>query len=190
MGRVFRFCLGRGAWICLRVVFAVCLLAHTAEAKSHKKSHGSKSKKSKSAVKHPQDLANVPLKPENYPPEISGRIAAYNARLKENNALRRKDANLAKAKGEVLKIEKESFDVYGNFIASIDSRQAEKIRKAVAANGWYKGMPQIAFVASKGLPDDLELSPDHNNKRLRLIYQSNSYYFEKGVLRSWKSGSQ
>lgn len=176
--------MGKCAWICFQAALALCFLTHTAEAKSHRKSHGSKSKESKVAAKERTDVA---LKPENYPPEISGRIAAYNARVKENNALRRKDAGLAKARSEVLKIERESFEVYGNFISSADPRQAAKIRKAVAVNGWYKGMPQIAFIASMGLPDDLETVRDRNEKQLRLIYKSSSYYFEKGVLRSWKN---
>jgi hypothetical protein len=187
MGRLIRFQLGRGAWIYFRVILAVCFFAHSAEAKSHKaKLHSTKSSKSKSVAKHPPDRTDVMLKPENYPPEISGRIAAYNEKLNENKALSHKDVKLAKAKGEVLKIERESFEAYTSFISSADPRQAAKIRKAVALNGWYKGIPQIAFIASMGLPDDLEAASDHNQKQLRLIYKSDSYYFEKGTLRSWK----
>ena len=68
----------------------------------------------------------------------------------------------------------------------MDNRRAEKVRKAVAARGWYKGMPQIAFVVSMGLPDDVETIPDKGGDRLRLVYHSVSYYFEKGELRSVK----
>ena len=67
-----------------------------------------------------------------------------------------------------------------------DDSRAEKVRKAVLAKGWYKGMPQIAFVVSMGLPDDVETIPGKDGDQLRLVYGQSSYYFEKGELRSVK----
>ncbi len=32
----------------------------------------------------------------------------------------------------------------------MSGREADKIRKTVADGAWYKGMPQIAFIASMG----------------------------------------
>lgn len=169
----------------LLAIAVVSLCAGTAEAKTKKKTSSkssSSSKKKSSSAKKPVSLNEVPLKAANYPAEISGRIALYNEEVSEINAVRKKDPAMAKARGEVLKIRKESFDQYGAFMASMKGGEADKIRKAVATNGWYKGMPQIAFVASQGLPDDLVSSKD---SRLTLIYKSGSYHFEKGRLRSY-----
>ena len=128
------------------------------------------------------------MKPADYPSEISGRVTDYNAELEQIKAMEKQDAKMAKARGEVLKIKKESFEVYANFMSNLNGgRDVDKIRKTVAAQGWYKGMPQIAFVVSKGLPDDIETV---STTGLKLIYKSvGTYYFEKGTLRSFdKSG--
>jgi len=173
----------RAAGVLLRAVLVValaCFCAHTAEAKTKSKKKTSSS--SRKSVKKHVSLNEVFLKPADYPAEISGRIALYNNEVTEINALRKKDPSMAKARGEVLKIRKESFDQYAAFMASTQGREADKIRKTVAANGWYKGMPQIAFVAAQGLPDDLT-SQDAN--RLTLIYKSGCYHFDRGRLRSF-----
>lgn len=184
--------LAHAGGLLLRALLAVAMVsfsAGTAEAKTKKKTStksSSSSKKkgssSKNTAKKPVSLDEVPLKASNYPAEISGRIALYNEEVSEINAVRKKDPAMAKARGEVLKIRKESFDQYGTFMASMKGGETDKIRKAVASNGWYKGMPQIAFVASQGLPDDLVSGKD---SRLTLIYKSGSYHFEKGRLRSY-----
>ena len=138
-------------------------------------------------VKKPVSLNETPLKPGNYPPEIAVRVAAYNAQVVEINTQRKKDPKLAKARGEVLAIQKQSFDVYASFMAEMNGREADKIRKAVAVGGWYKGMPQIAFVASMGLPDDIE-SPPREGGRVKMVYKTSVYYFEKGRLRDIQLG--
>jgi hypothetical protein len=178
---------------------------HTSPSKSSKK-HGSTSSKAydnKSSKKHGSSSSKssrkrgssrkksappeeVALRSTDYPREISGRIAAYNSELEEIKALSHKDPKMAMARGEVLKIKRESFEVYSNFMSSMSGREADRIRKTVAEQGWYKGMPQIAFVVSKGLPDDIETLPDKNGSRIKLIYKSvGTYYFEKGTLRSF-----
>jgi len=176
----------RGVSCVLLGAMMLCLCAHPAEA-SKKKSRG---KSSKSSSKKPTGpTLPVPLKPENYPAEIGFRIRLYNAELSEINAIRKNDKKLAQARDEVLKIKKESFEVYSAFISSA-GRDMDKIRKTVAAQGWYKGMPQIAFVASKGLPDDIETTRLKDGSRLKLIYNPVGYYiFEKGQLRSFEKAN-
>ena len=49
-------------------------------------------------------------------------------------------------------------------------------------------MPQIAFVVSMGLPDDVEITPPNEGSRLKLVYKSSVFYFEKGRLRSYEMG--
>ena len=158
---------------------ALYLCAYPAEA-------AKKKTKSKPSSKKPAGpVLPVPLKPENYPAEIRFRINAYNAELAEINGLRKKDSKLAHARDEVLKIKKESFEVYTAYVSSA-GRETEKIRKTVAAQGWYKGMSQIAFVASKGLPDDIQTVRLRDGSGLKLIYNSVGVYsFEKGQLRSF-----
>jgi hypothetical protein len=175
----------RIAALWLRVLLfacVVCVFGHIAEAKSKKKSS---SKHSTASKKKSQPTTETELKPENYPAEIAGRIRLYNADVREINGVRKKDPKLAKARGEVLKIQKESFEVYTTFMSSMSGRDADKIRKTVSQNGWYKGMPQIAFIASMGLPDDVEGAPSKEGNHLKLMYKSGTYYFEKGRLRSF-----
>lgn len=158
---------------------------HSSRNSGHSSSHSGSKRGSASSKKKNEAPALVSLKPEHYPAEIAGQIRAYNAELAEVNGLRRKDASMAKARTEVLKIKKESFETYITFMSAFSGREADKIRKAVATNGWYKGMPQIAFVVSQGLPDDIESTPIRDGQRLKLTYKSGTYYFEKGKLRSF-----
>jgi hypothetical protein len=159
----------------------ICCCGYSAEAKQKPKKK-KPAHSSKKVSKKPVSLNETPLKPENYPAEISGRIAAYNVQVNEINSVRKKDPKLATARGEVLKIQKESFEIYTSFMASVNGREVDKIRKTVAAGAWYKGMPQIAFVASMGLPDDVETTPAKDGSRLKLVYKSTSFYFENGTL--------
>ncbi len=171
------------------IVALACSCGYSAGAKEKSKKKKPVHSSSK-ASKKPVSLYETPLKPRNYPAEISGRIAAYNAQVNEINEVRKTDPKLAKARGEVLKIQRESFEIYTSFMASMGGGEADKIRKTVAAGAWYKGMPQIAFIASMGLPDDVETTPAKDGSRLKLVYKSTSFYFEKGTLRSFdKAGS-
>ena len=157
------------------------------KSRSSAKSHTSSSKRKGSKKATPPPVpAYVELKTQDYPAEIAGRLADYNTKLNEVKALHKKDPAMEKARGEVLKIEKESFDLYKDYIAASDPKRIEKIRATVASRGWTKGMPKIAFIVSMGLPDDIETVPSRDGSSLRLIYNSTSYYFEKGVLRSVK----
>jgi|ERR1700677_630842 len=179
--------LGRTGGLFLRILLViamVCSCGYSAEAKAKTKKKKT-AHSSKTVPKKPVSLNETPLKKENYPAEISGRIAIYNTQVVEINTLRKTDPKLAKARGEVLKIQKESFELYTSFMASMPGREADKIRKAVSTNAWYKDMPQIAFVASMGLPDDVETTPPQDGSRLKLTYKSAFFYFEKGRLRSY-----
>ena len=176
--------LKRTGGVFLRALLIVAMASccgYSAWAKPKKKKTPQSSKK---IPRKPVSLDEVPLDPGHYPIEISKRIMAYNADVKEINAERKKDPRLAKARGEVLKIQKESYELYTSFMDSMDGRDADKIRKTVAGNAWYKGMPQIAFLASMGLPDDIGATPAKDGG-LTLIYKSTSFYFEKGRLRSF-----
>jgi hypothetical protein len=180
--------LARAGRLLLRALLVASLVSccgHSAWAKQ-------KPKKKKTAhakiSKKPVSLDRPQLRTADYPPEISGQIAAYNSLVKQINAERKKDPKLAKARGEVLEIQKESFDLYASFMAEMNGREVDKIRKAVAVKGWYKGMPQIAFVVSMGLPDDLESMPAKDGGQLKLIYKTSSFYFEKGRLREYEAG--
>ena len=196
----------RGVFLCVALGAAMlCVCGQRAEASTHKKkSHSSESgshssSKSKHGSKHggrtpkpgyskknTEPPKPVALRTGDFPAEMASQVASYNAELAEIDALRHKDAKMAQARGEVLKIKRDSFELYRNFISSMDTRRAEKVRKAVLAKGWYKGMPQIAFVVSMGLPDDIETIPQKGGDQLRLVYGKSSYFFEKGELRSIK----
>jgi hypothetical protein len=165
------------------IVAMVCCCGYPALAKQKLKKKTTAS--SKKTSKKPVSLNEIPLKSENYPAEISSRIAAYNVQVNDINAVRKKDPKLAKARGDVLKIQKEIFENYTSFMASMNGREADKIRKTVATGAWYKGMPQVAFIASMGLPDDVQTTPVQDGSRLKLIYKSTSFTFEKGRLRSY-----
>ncbi len=169
--------------------------AHTTSAASKKSlaKSASKSKKGSASKKGAQakhiNPNEVALKPTEYPPEISSQIAAYNQQVAEINALRKTDPKMAKARGEILALQKESFDLYATLMAELNGRgEAGQIRKAVAVKGWYKGMPQIAFVVSMGLPDDVETTPPQDGSRLKLTYKTSTFYFEKGRLRAYQMG--
>jgi hypothetical protein len=180
--------LGRAGGVLLRSLLVAALLScfgYTAWAKKPKSKKTAHAKISKKHVS--PDVAQ--LSPANYPPEISSRVAAYNAQAREINALRNKDPRMAKARGEVLEIQRQSFELYASFMSCESGREAGKIRQAVAVNGWYKGMPQIAFVVSMGLPDDIE-SPSKQDGRLKLVYKSSTFYFEKGRLREYEAARQ
>lgn len=180
--------LKRAGGVLLRALLIAALVSccgHSAWAKhkpNKKKTGHAKISKKAVSPDRPQ------LRTADYPPEITSQIAAYNVLVKEINAERKKDPKLAKARGEVLEIQKESFDLYASFMAEMGGREVDKIRKAVAVKGWYKGMPQIAFVVSMGLPDDLESMPAKDGGQLKLIYKSSSFYFEKGRLREYEAG--
>ncbi|MGB8352991.1 MAG: hypothetical protein WCD79_03815 [Chthoniobacteraceae bacterium] len=152
----------------------------------HGSKHGGRTPKPGYSKKNTEPPKPVALRTGDFPAEMGSQVGAYNAELAEIDALRHKDAKMAQARGEVLKIKRDSFELYRNFISSMDTRRAEKVRKAVLAKGWYKGMPQIAFVVSMGLPDDIETIPQKNGDQLRLVYGKSSYFFEKGELRSIK----
>jgi len=200
-----------GAFLCAVIgAVVVCVCGQHAEAATHKKKshssssdshshshsssssskhggkHGGRTPKPGYSKKHEEPQKPVALRAGDFPAEMGSQVATYNTELAEIDALRRKDPKMAQAKGEILKIKRDSFELYRNFISSMDTRRAEKVRKAVLAKGWYKGMPQIAFVVSMGLPDDIETIPKKDGDQLRLVYGQSSYYFEKGELRSVK----
>jgi len=194
----------KGAFLCaVAGAVMLCVCGQRAEASTHKKKshsssgtshshssssskHGGRTPKPGYSKKHEEPPKPVALRAGDFPAEMGSQVATYNAELAEIDALRKKDPKMAQAKGEVLKIKRDSFELYRNFISSMDIRHAEKVRKAVLAKGWYKGMPQIAFVVSMGLPDDIETIPNKDGDQLRLVYGQTSYYFEKGELRSVK----
>lgn len=180
--------LERAGGFVLRSLLVVALAfwcGHSALAKTKPKSKKA-AVASKKTAKPKVSPDEKPLLASNYPPELGARIAEYNEEAREINAVRKKDPKLAKARGEVLAIRKQSFELYAMFITSMSPREADKIRKTVAAKAWYKGMPQIAFVVSMGLPDDLETTPPKDGSRLKLVYKTSTFYFEKGRLRDYK----
>ena len=165
----------------------------TASAHSSKSTKSSKSSKSSKTAKTSGKSAKPKVSPDiaqlrgsNYPPEISARVTEYNKQAADINTLRKTDPKMAKARGDILAIEKESFDLYASLMVEIGKGEADKIRKAVAVNGWYKGMPQIAFVVSMGLPDDVESTPQKGGSQLKLMYKGSSFYFEKGRLATYQ----
>lgn len=164
-----------------------CAHSSWAKTKPKTKKTASTSKKTAKPKVSPDEKQ---LLASNYPPELAARIAEYNEEAREINAIRKKDPKMAKARGEVLAIRKQSFELYAMFITSMPSREAGKIRKTVAAKAWYKGMPQIAFVVSMGLPDDLETTPPKDGSRLKLVYKTSTFYFEKGRLRDYEMERQ
>jgi len=174
----FLFCTGHGASAKQKPKHKKT--AHSSARSSSRRHAGASSKKISTAITR--------LDSVNYPPELSARIADYNTQAREINAIRGKDPKMAKARGEVLEIQRESFELYANFIASMRGREADKIRKTVSAKAWYKGMPQIAFVVSMGLPDDVQNMPAGDGTGLKLVYKSSSFYFEKGRLRAYDGG--
>ena len=79
------------------------------------------------------------LRAGDFPAEMGSQVGTYNTELAEIDALRHKDPKMAQARGEVLKIKRDSFELYRNFISSMDTRRAEKVRKAVLSKGWVQG---------------------------------------------------
>src|ERR1700733_11356273 len=83
------------------LIAAICCCANPAWAKQKPKAKKSAHSSKKVAKAH-VNPDETPLKPENYPAELGVRIADYNTQVKEINAIRKQDAKLAKARGEVL----------------------------------------------------------------------------------------
>jgi len=81
--------------------------------------HGGRTPKPGESKKHTEPPKPVALRTGDFPAEMASQVASYNSELAEIDALRGKDAKMAQARGEVLKIKKDSFELYRNYISSL-----------------------------------------------------------------------